>query len=362
MAPDASRCGVGESDVSPPAVAAGKPMRIAAYTGGRDVPSARFRVRQYIEAMPRYGIELIEFAAHVGTYPPTVAWRRPAWLIAALAERGLQAACSHHYDAVLFQRELISTMQTAEPLFGRPRLLDVDDAIWAHRRGRFAGKLAARCDTVICGNNFLAEYFGQYCKRIVVLPTAVDTRRFVPSPRLGFPTQIIGWSGTRGHLDELQLIEPALCVVMHRFPESRLRVVCDLRPDLASLPVDRVDFVRWSPTIEVSALQDLRVGLMPLRDTAIARGKCAFKMLTYMACGVPVVVSSVGMNREVLAMGNVGFGARDLDEWVDALSALLDDAELSAQTGAEGRKVIEQAFSLEALAPKLAAIFKTMRG
>lgn len=343
-------------------VAADRPLRIAAYTGGRDVPSARFRVRQYIEAMVQFGIELIEFAARVGKYPPPAMWRRPAWLVAALTERGLHASCSHRYDAVLFQRELISTVQTVEPLFRRPRLLDVDDAIWVHRRGGFASKLAARCDTVICGNSYLAEYFGQYCKRIFVLPTAVDTRRFVPSQGLRLPTQIIGWSGTSGHLDELRLIEPALHEVMRRFPKSRLRVVCDLRPELASLPVDRVDFVHWSPAIEVSALQDLRVGLMPLRDTAIARGKCAFKMLTYMACGVPVVVSPVGMNCEVLAMGSVGFGARDRDEWVDALSALLNNAELSAQTGAEGQKVIERAFSLEALAPKFAAIIKTLGG
>ena len=339
-----------------------RPLRVAAYTGGRDVPGTRFRVRQYVETMPRFGIVLNEFASRAGQYPPDAAWRRPAWLLAAYAERRLQVSGSHRYDAVIFQRELISTLVTLEPQFGRPRLLDVDDAIWLHPRGGFAGKLAARCDAVICGNAYLAEYFGQYCERIFLLPTAVDARRFVPFQDSYSPTQIIGWSGTSGNLAELERIEPALRAVMHRFPKSRLRVVCNRRPGLASLPADRVDYVPWTPAIEVSALQDLRVGLMPLQETAWARGKCAFKMLTYMACGLPVVASPVGMNAEVLAMGRVGFGARTQDEWVDALATLLADTDAAQRMGETGRAVIDASFSVEVLSARLAEIIRAVAG
>ncbi len=348
--------------MSVPVAAAGRGLRIAAYTGGRHVPGARFRVRQYVETMPRFGIELNEFASRAGQYPPHAAWRRPAWLLAACAERSLQIPGSHRYDAVIFQRELISTLLTLEPLFGRPRLLDVDDAIWLHRRGGFAGKLAARCDAVICGNAYLAEYFKKHCDRIFLLPTAVDARRFVPLQDACSPTQIIGWSGTGTNLIELERIEPALRAVMGRFAKARLRVVCNRRPSLASLPADRVDYVPWSPAIEVSALQDLRVGLMPLQETAWARGKCAFKMLTYMACGIPVVVSPVGMNGEVLEKGRVGFGARTQDEWVDALATLLSDLDLARRMGGAGRAVIDSDFSVETLSARLASIIRAVVG
>jgi len=340
----------------------GRPLRVAAYTGGQDVPSARFRVRQYVERMQQSGIELDEFASGVGQYPPDATWRRPAWLLAACAERGLQIPGSHRYDAVIFQRELLSTLLTLEPLFSRPRILDVDDAIWLHRRGAFAGKLAARCDAVICGNAYLADYFGQHCERIFLLPTAVDAKRFFPLRESLTPTQIIGWSGTGGNLIELERIEPGLHAVMSRFPKAQLRVICNRRPTLQSLPADRVEYVRWTPAIEVSALQDLQIGLMPLQDTAWARGKCSFKMLTYMACGVPVVASPVGMNGEVLAMGSFGFGASTQDEWVDALTMLLGDPDAARRMGDRGRAVIDTRFSVEVLSLRLAEIIRTVVG
>lgn len=340
----------------------GRALQVAAYTGGLDVPSARFRIRQYVETMPQFGIELEEFASRVGRYPPVSAWRRPSWMLAACAERALQIHGSHRYGAVIFQRELISTLLTLEPLFGRPRMLDVDDAIWLHRRGAFAQKLAARCDAVICGNAYLAEYFGQHCERIFLLPTAVDARHFCPLRNSLDPTQIMGWSGTGSNLPELERIEPALRAVMDRFPKAKLRVVCNRRPSLASLPADRVEYVHWTPAIEVSALQDLQVGLMPLRETAWARGKCAFKMLTYMACGVPVVASPVGMNGEVLAMGSVGFAAKTQDEWVDALATLLAEPDVAQRMGSNGRAVIDAHFSVQVLSGRLAEIIRAVAG
>lgn len=346
--------------MSPLKSLSGPPLRVAAYTAGRKDPGARFRMRQYVNDLQQLGIKVDEFTSRIGKYPPADTWRRPAWLLAAGAERGLQLRTSHCYDLVIFQRELISTLLTLEPFFGRPRILDVDDAIWLHRRGAFAGKLARRCDAVICGNTYLADYFDQHCKRIFLLPTAVDTERFQPSEHCRSSAQIIGWSGTGGNLAELERIEPALRAAMQRFPLARLRVICDRRPRLGTLPADRVEYVPWSPSIEVSALQDLRVGLMPLRDTAWTRGKCSFKMLTYMACGVPVVVSPVGMNREVLTMGSIGFAARTLDEWVDALTTLLADPEPAKRMGSAGRTVVAAHFSVQVLSARLADIIRSV--
>jgi glycosyltransferase involved in cell wall biosynthesis len=73
-----------------------------------------------------------------------------------------------------------------------------------------------------------------------------------------------------------------------------------------------------------------------------------------MSCGVPVVVSPVGMNNDVLALGKVGFGARTTAEWADSLLWLLDNPGKGAEMGAQGRRVVEQHYSLHALAPRLA--------
>jgi glycosyltransferase involved in cell wall biosynthesis len=102
----------------------------------------------------------------------------------------------------------------------------------------------------------------------------------------------------------------------------------------------------------------MTVGLMPLANTPWAHGKCSFKMLTYMACAVPVVVSPVGMNADVLAEGEMGVAAVTTAEWVDALCDLLDSAEVRRAMGREGRRVAEESFSVRVLAPRLAALLK----
>jgi glycosyltransferase involved in cell wall biosynthesis len=106
----------------------------------------------------------------------------------------------------------------------------------------------------------------------------------------------------------------------------------------------------------------MSIGLMPLADTDWCNGKCSYKMLCYMAAGLPVVVTAAGMNREVLALGEVGLSAASEREWVDALTALLDHPNLRRNMGAAGRTVVEERFSLHRLAQQYAAVFHSLGG
>jgi len=101
---------------------------------------------------------------------------------------------------------------------------------------------------------------------------------------------------------------------------------------------------------------------MPLANTDWCNGKCSYKMLCYMAAGLPVVVTATGMNREVLALGQVGFSAAREQEWVHALAALLDSPDLRRSMGAAGRAVAEEHFSLTRLTRQYAAVFHSLRG
>lgn len=335
--------------------------RVAAFTGGLSVPSARFRVRQYIPALRGEGVELEEFASGFGQYPPRTRWARPFWALATLAERMPDLVMSHRYDAVLLQREIMSSFVTLEPMTTRPRILDVDDAIFLQRGGGFARKLAELSDKVICGNNYLAEWFGRWNINVDVIPTAVDTERYLPNAdtKLSGRPLVIGWIGTSGNYKYLYGIEGALGKVMHALPGTRLKVVGDQLPEFRHLTLDQIDFVPWSETIEAQAIQSMDIGIMPLEDSPWARGKCSFKMLQYMATGLPVVVSPVGMNAEILTLGELGVGATTEKQWLDGLIALLEDGALRARFGAEGRRVVESSFSIRVVAPLLA---RSLRG
>ena len=104
----------------------------------------------------------------------------------------------------------------------------------------------------------------------------------------------------------------------------------------------------------------MSVGIMPLDDTPWTRGKCSFKMLQYMAVGLPVIVSPVGMNVDVLAKGQVGFSAQSQDQWYQALETLYKDHQLQRQLGNNGRAVIEQFYDADKIAVNLADIYKAI--
>ena len=215
---------------------------------------------------------------------------------------------------------------------------------------------------IICGNHFIAEKVRQWNSELIVLPTGVDTGRYRPGiPKAG-PQQVIGWSGLGSGLKYLLGIEGALAEVLNKHKNAVLRVVSDVRPAFRRIDSSRVEYIPWSVENEVTTIQEMYVGLMPVDDSLWSRGKCSYKMLLYMSCGVPVVVSPVGMNNEVLALGHVGFGPRSNQDWIDAISALLDNPENAVRMGSTGRKTVEDHFSIDVLSLRLAGYLKHFAG
>jgi glycosyltransferase involved in cell wall biosynthesis len=335
-------------------------IRVAACTCGVNIPSARFRVRQLIPVLRGLEIDVVEFAPRLGAYPPVNRWLRPFWALGTLAERVPAVLASHGYDVTLLQREMLSSHLTLEPLTKKPRILDVDDAIWLRRRGgSFAKRLAAICDSVICGNEFLAQEFSRWNRSIHIIPTAVDTDRFLPSASCASQgSPVIGWSGSSVGFKYLYSIERALNRVLKENPAARLRVVSDRKPEFRSIPAGRWEFVQWSAENEVRAVQSMTVGIMPLDGSPFALGKCAFKMLSYMSCALPVVVSPVGVNAEILKLADLGYGALSEDDWIQSLSLLLRDSDAASQKGAMGRTVCEQRYSAGLIGAQVARVIQ----
>lgn len=348
----------------------GEPMgdllKVAGLTKSRQAPSSRFRVGQYVPLMPIHGIDLQWRPSSVSGYPPASKILRPLWLPTALAARVPGVVASWNADVTLIGREFISTLSTLEPLTRSPRVFDVDDAIWLRRGGGFARRLAGRMDIIVAGNEFLAEWFGNYCTDVEIIPTAVDCDRFVPGPvsagRDEREITVIGWTGTSGNFPFLYDLEPTLAEVMRERPEVRFHVSADKAPAFRHLPADRVLFVPWSKENEAEFIQSLDVGLMPLQDSEWSRGKCSYKMLLYLSCGVPVVVSPVGMNKDVLEASEVGLGAENPEQWRSSIIDLLADDGARRAMGSNGRQLVQREFSLEVLASRLARVLKRAAG
>jgi len=326
-------------------------LRVAAFTAGRLVSTARMRVRQYIGPLARLGIAIDERWPSLGAFPPRRQTLRPAWLAGTLMQRLPHIAAGWRADITLLQREMVSTLPTLEGLTRCPRLVDIDDAVHLYRGGIAARRLAGLADLVVVGNSWLAEVWRAWNPAVEILPTPVDTDAI--TVRLLPERPAIGWIGSAGNLHYLTAIAPALTRVVSRFPNTEIAVCCDRPPELSGLPVR---YVRWSEEAEADFLASVTVGLMPLADGPWERGKCSFKMLQYMAAGRPCVASPVGMNTELLAEAEIGRAAATLDEWSEALSSLLAERDAAERMGAAGRALAVERYSVTALAPQLAAL------
>jgi glycosyltransferase involved in cell wall biosynthesis len=351
-------------------------MRVCAITSGTDIPSARFRVRQHIAPLAELGMEVVEHTPRVAQAMPMPGPLAPvrrryvgplaaAWLAGHAASRLPALLASRHADAVWLERVLAPGFDWLVRGLKGPIVLDVDDAVWLEGVSGWATPTRARAAAaVIAGNRYLADWFAIHCPRVHVVPTAVDCQRIQPVPRPvngeRGPGFVMGWTGTSPNFPHLAAIEPAIETVMREVPGSALIVVADRAPALPRLAGRDVRFVPWSAASEVAALAAMDVGLMPLADDAWTRGKCSFKMLQYMAAGLPSVVSPVGMNREVLALGDSGLAAEGIDGWIDALRALATDPERRAELGATGRAVALAHFDVPVVARQLAAVFRNL--
>jgi len=254
----------------------------------------------------------------------------------------------------------------------RPLVLDFDDAIFhlydqhPHplvRRlwGSKIDRLMRRADLVTAGNDYLAQRARHAgARRVEWLPTVVDLARYpVPIPR---PTSRPGpcrivWIGSPSTVHYLRQIGPALAKLGAR--RSVELTVIGAQIDLPGVPL-RCE--AWTEAGEAAAIAAADIGIMPLPDSPWERGKCGYKLIQYMACGLPVVASPVGVNCRIVEDGANGFLAEDQEAWLARLEWLVDHEAQRHAFGACGRLRVEQTYSLQANAPRLAGWLRELAG
>ena len=141
-------------------------------------------------------------------------------------------------------------------------------------------------------------------------------------------------------------------------PHAELRLISNARALPSSRDTHRSPRSRGLPRRRSLYLQGFDIGLMPLTDNLLTRGKCGFKMILYMAVGCPVLASAVGANVEILE----GSGAGDLvgddpAEWVGALSQLIEDTERRAAMSDRARERAVTRYSVTSVLDQYVALF-----
>jgi glycosyltransferase involved in cell wall biosynthesis len=344
-------------------------VRVVFLVQGERVPAARARGTVIARALEAEGIACDVRVPRPSVYGDTrLPWPlnlpRPLYVPFGALARAFQLGDLRDDDVVFFQRpmtELPTTFFERLAARGRRTIFDFDDAIFERfpNRRKFPA-LVALVDHVIAGNPYLAAA-ARAPEKTTIIPTAVDADRYAyQAPREARGKDVVvGWTGLDTNYRQLLHALPGLRRALER-TGARFLAISNKPPPRELAPL-RPEYLPWRPETEIEDLARIDVGVMPLPDGPVERGKCAYKLIQYMALGRPGVASPVGANRDVVTEGVDGFLPADADAWERAVVALVEDPALRRTVGERARARVETAYSIRAVVPLYKRVLEAVR-
>ncbi len=339
---------------------------VVPYPVGR-APSQRFRVENLLPILDEAGmayrvLPFMDDAAWKSLYAGGSAVQKGLGLLRGFARRAGHLFIAARAAYVFVHRE---ASPLGPPWFEwlvskvlrRRMIFDFDDAIWIPPgytgRNRVVNWLKSYwkikhiirwSHTVVGGNDYLCDFARQHNGSVVRIPTVVDTdKRYDRLKEHSDKTPVVvGWTGSYSTLQYLQDFSRILAELQADLDFTFL-VIADKVPDL---PIANMEFVRWRPETEIEDLLRMDIGVMPLFEDAWAKGKCGFKLIQYLAIGVPALATPIGVNPMIIEEGVNGYLCRTDEEWKARLRELITDAGKRGQFGRAGRQRIISSYSI----------------
>lgn len=341
-------------------------------------PGQRFRIEQWEPLLKKEGVDItyapFETQELRGVlYSKGNALKKLNAIKKNFGKRREEVKSVSKYDLVYLFRE---AALLGPPVFERkiadrgvPMIFDFDDAVFVAYKSpsngylsylKFPGKTATICrlaSHVMAGNQYLANYASKRNPNVTIIPTTIDTEKYLPVERQELSSTItIGWSGSFSTVQHLDTIRGVLQELAET-EQFKLKVIGTPSYEIPGVDVEAI---KWKSETELDDLSAIDIGLMPLPDEDWSRGKCGLKALQYMALGIPTICSPVGVNSTIIQDGVNGFLADGKMEWIAKLKQLIDSAELRKRLGDAGRQTVEAGFSAKSQAPRVLEIFQSV--
>ncbi len=339
-------------------------------------PSQRYRFEHYLPALKEENITFhykpfLDKKTWSIFFKPGFALRKGWGVMWGYLRRFVLLFTIPGYDFVFIHREAAPLGPPVfewiiAKIFRKKIIYDFDDAIWipstsSYNKGvawlKNFSKVSKICRwsyKVAVGNDFLGDYARRFCKQVILLPTVVNTTAVHNQTQDQDVAQpAIGWTGTFSTLKFLDIILPVLQELQQE-NGFIFYVIADKDP---VLPLARYQFIPWSKESEIKDLLRFHIGLMPLHDDDLSKGKCGFKAIQYMSLGIPAVVSPVGVNSVIVSHGENGFVCNTPEEWKKQLLILLQDHELRKRMGQLAQQRIRNEYSVSATRPIFISLF-----
>ena len=275
------------------------------------------------------------------------------------------------YDFIFIHRE---ASPVGPPIFEfiiskiwRKKIIyDFDDAIWipnTTKENKIVNwvkafwKVKYICNwsyKVVGGNAYLCNFAKQHNKNVILIPTCVDTVSHHNQLKVQQKEKVvIGWTGSHSTMKFLDGIKEVLAKISEDF-EVEILIISNKAPQFT---LKNLRFIPWQEATEVADLLQMNVGLMPLEADPWCEGKCGFKLIQYMALGIPAVASPIGVNKQIIDEGKNGFLCTTKEEWYNAIALLIQDTTKRRELGLNGQAKIKAQYSIQANAGSFLGLF-----
>jgi glycosyltransferase involved in cell wall biosynthesis len=284
-------------------------------------------------------------------------------IAAAFLKRYRHVVEAWRYDVVLVQKDVLPFGLRRLLLLGQKHVLyDFDDAIWMTHpsagksrlvqaaagwyRRRCLDRILGAVRGVVVDNGFLAAYARRFCPSVTEVSAPIDTALYRPAAaRQPRKEKVLGWIGSPGTTYLLQELMPSLELLGLDVPLRLLNV--------GGSPVHStgiaVENIPWSVEAELAALHRMDAGLMPLNRLPFNEGKLGYKIVQYLAAGVPVLASDAGLNPLVVKDGETGliYRAGDSGDFARQAKRVLLDPSTWERMGRAARIDAEERYDLK---------------
>jgi len=340
-------------------------------------PSQRFRCEHFYDELVKegYQIKIAPFfkkKAWLTIYSSGHFFKKAHYTALGFINRVLSLFSIGKYDFVFIAREATPLGPPffewiITKLFNKHVIYDLDDGIWqinentSNRITRFL-KFPNKVNNIIKWANMVAAgspNILSYCQSLnancKLIPTVVDLKKHHNQQiqiieKLKY---VVGWTGSHSTLTYLAEIQPQLLEAYSKNP-FKLVVICDRAPQF-SFP--ELEFIQWNAENEITDLLNFDIGIMPLPNNNWTKYKCGFKLIQYMALGIPAIASAVAVNKEIGDADKNAILLLEEQSWASALNEILTNYELRRRIGPAGRKKVKEIYSKEAVTPLFLALF-----
>ncbi|MBN2638800.1 MAG: glycosyltransferase [Bacteroidales bacterium] len=309
--------------------------------------SSRIRATEYIPYFKQEGFS-VRWLSRVPIKPQTYTGRYFTFPLKKRLNRIILIfhLLFFHYDVVFIQRFFMKKWMLQWIKQKNARIIyDFDDAIYiSDGKNNKAEKqlltMIKLADEVIVSSPVLKTYCEQNGVSSTIVTTSVDVDRIFPKSNSEHRKFTIGWIGSEWTLKFLKVMEPVLLRLSEEIDFEFLIV------GVSGYQISGVNTrcVPWMLESENNYLNQMDVGIMPLPDTEFEKGKGGYKLFQYMAAGIPVIASPVGINKDIVNEDVNGFLAISEEDWISSIT-LLTNKNKRKMLGENGRKKAVEVYS-----------------